>query len=171
MFTVLGQKEILWFSNQCGDLKSDDKSIPQLKQTHSLLKEFNESLRKKIKERSDFQDLKQAYQFFVHHATRKAYQLEFIRCQNDDWRHCRALPNRKNNLIRDFNGLCPNPQWSETYKGHYKTFLEMERTKVKSKNNKFFNPTGFGNCKNPNCRYLFFSKADKYRHIKLMKNV
>lgn len=151
--------------------KSTDPVIPHIKKTHECFKEFSNATKKRLEE-PEFKQLQTIYSFLVSHANRKAYQLEFIRCQDQECQHCSQLPRRNNEfikLIRGFGGTCPTPQSSEVYRGHYKNFLEILRTISAKKTNKQYNPTQFGSC-TEGCSYLFFSDADRKRHQRLMKH-
>ena len=70
--------------------------------------------------------------------------------------------------LRDkFGGCCPSPEQDKFQEGHYKTFLEMLQTNYYIKSEKVIsNTTPFGLC-NRGCS--FFSKADRDRHMRLMK--
>ena len=125
-----------------------------------------------MRETPGYSKLMDIYTFLVKHANRKAYQIEFIRCENEECNHCAKLPVRENQfleLIHEFGGSCPVPEESEIHKGHYKTFLDVLRTRG-CNNKTFYNPTGSGCCQHQGCSYLFFSKADQLRHMKLMNH-
>ena len=105
--------------------------IPKLKSTHQLLHEFTNASKKKIRESAELSKLQQDYQFFVRHVNRKAYQIEFVRCDTKCCSHCTALPQRDNKLLntmRMFGGTCPSPEESQFYDGHYRTFLDIMRS-------------------------------------------
>ena len=70
-------------------------------------------------------------------------------------------------LIKEFNGTCPSPSPSDVHQGHYKTLIEMLRTRKNTNNT--FNPLGF-ECCTKGCNYIFFSTADFKRHERLMKH-
>ena len=152
---------------------SDNPLVPAIKITHQLLKDFCNASAKKVKETPDFLKLQSVYTFFVRHANRKAYQLEFIRCKRNECSHCSTLPCRTNRfleLIDKFGGSCPSPEQDKFQEGHYKTFIEMLQTNFYIKSEKVIsNPTSFGLC-NLGCSYAFFSKADRDRHMRLMKH-
>ena len=152
---------------------SDNPLVPALKSTHQLRKEFSNASAKRIKDRPEFLKLQADYTFFVKHATRKAYQLEFVRCEDLYCTHCSSLPRHENNfleLMKRFGRTCPTPEIHKFYKGHYRTFLEMIQTQYRIKSRKVVsNPTTFGVC-NMGCSYAFFSKADRDRHMRLMKH-
>jgi len=151
-------------------LKSDDEILPVIKRKHENHKTFIDAPKKLLKT-ARFSKLLEDYTFLVKHANRKAYQLEFIRCEDSSCNHCSELPVRKNQflkLISDFGKTCPVPTPSDTLKGHYKTLLELLRVRSKKKPS-LYNPTAFGSCEK-GCSYLFFSEADKRRHMRLMKH-
>jgi len=166
------KKEYCGFPIKVETFKSDNPIIPKIKKTHAIFKDFANASQKKLRETPGYSKLQDIYQFLVKHANRKAYQIEFIRCQDQQCNHCSRLPARENQflqLVREFGGSCPVPRESEIFIGHYKTFLDMLRTRGCTKT-EFFNPTNFGSCEHHGCSYLFFSKADKLRHMKLMKH-
>ena len=149
--------------------KSSDPVIAHIKKIHESLKDFSNVTKKRLEE-ADMKRMQETYSFLVKHANRKAYQLEFIRCRDQQCHHCINIPERENEfleIVRGFGGSCPTPQFSKIYNGHYKNFLEMMRTMTIDKNK--YNPTKFGSC-TEGCSYLFFSEADKKRHKKLMKH-
>lgn len=138
-------------------LSSSDPIIPHIKATPGLLKTFADASAKKIRETPELLELQSFYQFFVKHANRKAYQLEFFRCTSPDCSHCSSLPLCQYNFLditQQFGGTCPCPEISEIYPGHYKTFITMLQNPKQQKKD-FFNPTEHGVCMH-GCSYLFF---------------
>ena len=151
--------------------KSDNPNIPQIKNCHENLKNFANCSKKKLKETHEYLQLQDTYKFVVRHSNRKAYQLEFVRCQNHQCSHCTTLPARDNKfvqLIREFGGSCPAPIQSDVHTDHYKTFLEVLRIRGHTSNIYYYS-TPFGSCEF-GCSYLCFSQADKMRHMKFMKH-
>ena len=152
---------------------SDNPLIPAIKSTHQLLKDFANASTKKIKETPNFLKLQNDYTFLVKHANRKAYQLEFVRCKDGLCTHCSSLPSHENRfmeLMDKFGGSCPTPKMHTFHKEHYQTFLEMLQSQFHVKSRKIVsNPTSFGVC-TKGCSYAFFSKADRERHMRLMKH-
>ena len=152
---------------------SDNPLVTPIKKTHKLLKDFSNASLKELKTNFDYIELKSIYTFFVKHSNRKAYQLEFLRCCDISCDHCSTLPYEENKfleLMNLFGGSCPTPEISTFYKDHYKTFMEMlQQYSVSIKEKVIHNPTSFGSCEH-GCSYAFFSKADKARHMKLMKH-
>ena len=152
---------------------SDNPLVPAIKAAHKLLKEFSNASNKKLTEIPEFTKLRSIYMFFVKHANRKAYQVEFVRCKDPECDHCSSLPYRVNRfleLMAKFGGSCPTPEIHKFHKDHYKTFLEMLQSQYNVKSCKIIsNPTRFGVC-NRGCSYAFFSKADRDRHMRLMKH-
>ena len=116
--------------------------------------------------------MQDAYTFLVNHCNRKAHQIEFVRCENDNCSHCVSLTVRDNQfleVIREFGGHFPTPVWSDVHHHeHYKTLEEMLRVRGENLENDF-NPLNFKKCER-GCNYLFFSKADGTRHNRLMKH-
>ena len=151
--------------------KSHNPLIAHIKNAHSFLKDFSNASQKKLRESDEYDQMRNVYTSFVRHGNRKAYQLEFIRCEDEKCSHCSALPKRENpflNILRDFGSTCPSPELDNLYKGHFKTFLDMFRTRT-SKKKTVNNHSKFGSCKR-GCSYVFFSKEDEKRHMRLMKH-
>ena len=84
-----------------------------------------------------------------------------------------SLPSHENRfmeLMDKFGGSCPTPKMHTFHKEHYQTFLEMFQSQFHLKSRKIVsNPTYFGVC-TKGCSYAFFSKADRERHMRLMKH-
>ena len=119
------------FQIKVENFKSTNPIIPHIKNTHSTFKDFTNASKQRLRETPGYSELQDIYIFLVRHANRKAYQLEFVRCQNSECNHCFNLAARDNSfltLIREFGGSCPTPRKSEVYKEHYNTFLEAVRT-------------------------------------------
>lgn len=151
-------------------MTSEDPVVNKIKETHTLLKDFSNATKKKLKDTPAFLELKELYSFLVKHGNRKAYQLEFIKCEDNTCGHCSNIPVRENAFLeqlREFGGNCPAPECSEVYQGHYKTLIEMLRVSHVKRKGTFSKTTGFGSCPF-GCSYIFFSQADKDRHMKLM---
>ena len=78
---------------------SQDVAESGIKDLHSYLKSFVNAGVRELKN-GEFKKPINDYQFFVHHCNRKPYQLEFIRCQSDNCRHCSKLPTREINFLQ-----------------------------------------------------------------------
>jgi len=144
---------------------SNDALINPIKATHRMFKEFANATKTQLKQIEEFKALQKVYTFLVQHTNRKAYQLEFFRCESNDCVHCVSLPKRQNNFLdmtRNFGRSCPVPEESPFFEGHYKTFLEMLVSHTNHQK-----PTTHGVCEK-GCSYAFFSEADKQRHMLLM---
>ena len=159
---------------------SRNAAIASLKLIHDTLTGFNEVAgagRKKLRANNEYRKLIDQYQFYVKHANRKAYQLEFIRCDdNPTCSHCTSLPTRDNpflRLIKNFGGSLPTPIKSDFVKGHFQSLEDMlirntsSITKIKRD---VRSSTGHGICPYAGCNYAFFSDADKKRHFFLMNH-
>ncbi|XP_057291292.1 uncharacterized protein LOC130613938 isoform X3 [Hydractinia symbiolongicarpus] len=154
---------------------STNPLLKDIKCAHDTIKRFCVASRKSIKSSVEFTELQQKYRFFVKHCTRKAYQIEFVRCTSTDCDHCSSLPLRKNqflDVIREFGGTCPTPQHSDFFAGHYKTLIEMVQSQLCRNISSASRimpclTTKYDVC-NHGCRYAFFSEADKTRHMRLM---
>jgi hypothetical protein len=169
-------KKFAGFPIAVSPLYSTDPLIPHLKDVHTKLYEFVNAPKKSLKDQETmFPKLQKDYQFFVKHVTRKAFQLEFVRCVDGSCSHCSKLPARQNTLldvVRKFGGSFPTPEMGITKK-HYKSLEEMIRF-----NNAQLNPftptydncTIHGCCPHKTCRYAFFTKTDIKRHNKLMSH-
>ena len=172
-----------WQNKICGGFPvvaqtflSNNPLVSEIKNTHKTLHEFTNASKTKINESPNFMTLQKDYQFLVKHCNRKLYQLEFVRCREDDCSHCLKLPKRNNeflDLIYKFGGSCPVPEKSLFSPDHFTTFLErltsiynhkMEPHKV-IKSNEEVEACEYG------CSYLFFSEADRKRHYILMNHV
>lgn len=139
--------------------KSNNSLVPHLRRTHQMLKDFTTASAKKLTSTPGYDHLQDTYTLLVKHANRKAYKLEFVRCEKNECVHCSKLPNRHDNefltLIRQIGGSCPSPQHSEFYRNHYKTFLEMLR--VRSSRDKHPTKiTKWGACKKRMSIYVLF---------------
>ena len=150
--------------------------ISHLKTTHNLLHTFTNAGSKKISESPELSILQKKYQFFVQHANRKGYQIEFVRCEENSCHHCSSLPKRKNEMLEAmklFGGTSPAPEQSIFHPGHYRTFLDLLQSAMfqnregKEVRKVMNNCTENGLCP-MGCSYVFFSKADKKRHMILM---
>ncbi len=69
------------YQNEADIEALSDGSISRLKN--------NKDLRKKARE----------YRFISQHSVQRTYMLEFIKCEDDDWRHYSATPIRAKNLM------------------------------------------------------------------------
>ena len=102
------------------NLKSDDPSIGNIKESHKMIKEFVESSRKKIRESETMQNIQDLYRLLIKHCVRKPYQIEFKRCKKRDCNHCISLPTRQNDLldlVEEFGGSFPIPTENLYFKG------------------------------------------------------
>ena len=155
---------------------SGNKDVSNLKAIHALLKTFSNTSLKQITKSPDLQHLRSKYQFLVAHCNRKAYQIEFIRCESSNCLHCCKLPVRDNvflEVIRNFGGTLPTPVDSDVHHDHYKSLDEMlnlSTSNLKVLKRSINNCTDNGVCPYPSCHYAFFSKADKQRHFNLMEH-
>ena len=113
---------------------TDNEIIPVLKNRHKSIHEFVNSSKTKINSSDELLKMKLKYQFFVKHCNRKAYQLEFIRCNDVNCEHCQSLPNINNQfleIIKKFGGTCPSPTSSVILKDHhYLSFEDMLRVNL-----------------------------------------
>ena len=155
---------------------SNDEAIENLNYVHDNITDFNQLAGKQNNDSNPaFNDLKSLYQFLVRHLNRKAYQLEFIRCEDAGCSHCSTLPTRENEflqVIRNFGGSLPTPTKSDFVKGHFQSLQDMllrntcSTTQVQRD---IRSSTSHGICPYTNvCNYAFFSDADKKRHYLLM---
>ena len=86
------------YPKSCETVVSNKPVIPSVKAAHHLFKEFSNASNKKLNESSEFIELQSMYTFFVKHANRKAYQLEYVRFNSTCCTHCLSLPNVKINF-------------------------------------------------------------------------
>ena len=153
---------------------SNDPVIPNLKLMHAQLKSFKDASKKKISSTPEYIELQKQYIFFVKHCNRKAYQLEFCRCDDNECMHCSSLPSRDNlflEVIKNFGGSLPSPVCSDANPEHYKSLEEMLRlnSAFTNKINRVINNcTDNGFCPYAECNFAFFSVADTDRHFRLM---
>lgn len=153
---------------------TNNENIANIKQVHSLLHSFSNATLSKLKKSTELLYLQEKYKMFVRHCNRKAYQIEFVRCQSTTCSHCTKLPCRENDFLevmRNFGGTLPTPTLSEIHQNHYKSLSDMLRLNVStsvSVKKEITSTTNIGVCPYKECCYPFYSKADKARHYLLM---
>ena len=109
--------------------------------------------------------------FLFNHIDKKSNEVIFQKCHRPTCSHCTSIPIIAGKAWEALKGKefkWPNPTPSESFPGHYKTFLEIDVEHPSSyitRDEGLPNSLKVGDC--PFCPFMFMSAAERDKHLKV----
>ena len=111
--------------------------------------------------------------FLINHIVKKSNEIIFQKCNRPSCSHCTSTPiiaEEAWEAMKNKEFKWPNPTPSESFPGHYKTFMEIDvesPSSYSTGDDGLPNSLKVGEC--PFCSYMFMSAAERDKHMKVLE--